>query len=132
MSRYYHKRTIKGSGRRWEITLAVSDLAKDSKPSNQHHITFFTDEVTKAKQIFLTEVQKVLRRYKKPEQKCFLTYVFPESLDPTVEKGTLSGNEQLRFKERFCKSVKVFLRLRNPEIAIVQGYGEKALDALET
>ena len=117
---------LSGSGLRWRLLLIISNKDGEGK-IKIYTINFNTENLGMAKEIILKQSQKILRRYKRVREKKIQIDAMPYFVNtPEV----LNGDMTIRNKDRFWSSA--ILRIKNPDVVLVEGYGPKALAELHT
>jgi hypothetical protein len=118
MSSQKKRYDLGGAGDKWNIGITIINTDGNSR---YYYIDFCTDQVQKAKQVVLEQVQRVWKRYKNTA-KLQVTVLAAPYIAPSINNAGLDGDRMLRLRHKFTTG-KSILRIKNPAIPFVVGYG---------
>ena len=112
----------------WSLHYTVSSLKLNSPPRTiVGYVDFYAKDDEDAKRKILGILKSKMARVKWTKDRLLLVMASPCLEADNPDKG-YDGNRMIRNKHSY--SGKRILRIKNPELALVQGYGAEAWDKL--
>ncbi len=123
--------TAKESGRTWSVFYVIASHSKGNPQDSVGAVrsgeaVFRARTNDEAKGKMLAILQRKIARIKNVRARVFIPEAFPQ--EPEEGASVVYAHEMIRLKPYYAN--RRLLRIRNPDVALVQGYGPKAHDKL--
>ncbi len=107
---------------KWSFLFSTSTVYDYRYKGIFKNYTFYAKNNEDAKKQVLALTKKFISRLRRKD-----LYIYVHAM-PYLKNGVLDGERLLRLRDRF--SNKSILNIKNPDVALVQGYGPEALEKL--
>jgi hypothetical protein len=112
--------------RKWSTSIHVIDLKNENARVVSKSIDFKAINNVEAKAKVLAILKRVVSRVKNIQDKCVSDMTLPR--EPRTGEVYVTTDDMIRARDYYRN--RRILRIKNPDIALVQGYGSEAWEAL--